>query len=175
MDRQGVNAVVAATRASPSASARVSLLAARHGFPHEAGRRTDTRLGVGADWSAEGRSVLRLSVGVARNDSGLQAYDYRTGRAAVVVSAPWGANSLQGYGALAVQRYANPGSGDRRVAPSDQDTGSLLALQLTRPLGSTRALTLRAEWARSVTGFGSDLYHRFGTSVQVAFRGLAER
>lgn len=176
LDRWGFNAVMAATRASASTSARWSFSASRHAYPHEGElRRADTRLSVGADWSTEGRSVLRLSVGLARNDSRLPAYDYRSGRAAVVVSAPWGAGSLQGFGAVAVQRYANPGSEDRRVAPSDQDTGSLLALQVTRPLGSARALTLRAEWARSVTGFGSDQYHRFGTSVQVAFRGLTER
>jgi hypothetical protein len=176
LDRRGFHGVMAATRASASTSARVTLSAARHAYPHEGDpRRADTRLSVGADWSAEGSSVVRLSLGLTSNDSRLPAYDYRSGRGAVALSVPWGAGSLQALGALAVQRYANPGSEGRRVAPSDQDTGSLLALQLTRPWGSARALTLRAEWARSMTGFGSDLYHRFSASVQIAFRGLTER
>ena len=116
--------------------------------------------------------VLRLSVRMAWNDSRLPAYDYRSGRAAVVLSAPWGRNSILGYGAFAHKSYSNPGPVDGRVAPSDQDTGSIVALQFTRPLDATHALTLRAEWSRSETGFRNDFYQRFGTSIQMTFRGL---
>ncbi len=173
LSRHGVNASVALARYGASHSARLSLLASRHAFALEADpRREDTRLGAGGDWSHEGRVVVRLSAGATWNDSRLPAYDYRSGRAALVLSAPWGKGSLQAYGALARQNYLNPGSEDRRVAPSDQDTGSILALQFTRPLGATRTLAFRAEWSRSETGFGNDFYQRFGTSVQVAFRGL---
>jgi protein-L-isoaspartate(D-aspartate) O-methyltransferase len=57
-------------------------------------------------------------------------------------------------------------------APSDQDTGSILALQLTRPMDATHALAFRAEWSRSETGFRNDFHQRFGASVRVTFRGL---
>ena len=90
----------------------------------------------------------------------------------MVLSAPCGRGSILGYGALAHKSYLNPGPVDGRVAPSDQDTGSIMALQFTRPLDATHALTLRAEWSRSETGFRNDFYQRFGTSIQVNFRGL---
>ncbi len=176
LDRQGVQGSVALARHEPSSSARVSLLASRHGFSHAGdSSRVDTRIGLGADGSLDGKVVVRLSAGVAWNDSRVSAYDFRSGRAAVVVSAPLGRGSVQGYGAFTHQSYLNPGSWDRRSAPSDEDTGTLLAVQVTRPMGADRALTWRAEWARSKTGFGNESYQRFGTSVQVAFRGLSGR
>lgn len=176
LDRQGLNAVVALARQDESRSGKLSLLVSRHGFPQDRdARREDTRVSMGVDGSVEGRMVLRVSAGLAWNDSRLPAYDYRSGRAALVLSAPWGRNSVQAYGALAHQSYLNPGPEDLRVAPSDQDTGSILAVQVNRPWGPSRALTLRAEWSRSVTGFANDFYQRFGTSVQVAFRGLGGR
>ena len=173
LNRRGLNASMAAIRQGESNSARFSLLGSRHTFAADGDqRREDTRLGVGADWSLERRAVVRLSVGMAWNDSRLQAYDYRSGRVALVLSAPWGRNSVLGYGALAQKSYLNPGPVDGRVAPSDQDTGSILALQFTRPLDATHALIVRAEWSRSETGFRNDFYQRFGISVQVAFRGM---
>lgn len=176
LNRHGLNGSVALSRQGEARSARVSLLAARQSFPSgDEARRVDTRVGMGADWSSVGRCVLRVSLVATRNDSRLSAYDYRSGRAAVALSAPWRAGSVQGYGAMSLLRYDHPGPEDRRLAPSDQDTGSLVALQVTQPLGSSRALTLRAEWARSVTGFGRDYYQRFGASAHVSFRAFGAR
>jgi len=113
-----------------------------------------------------------MSAGLAWNDSRLPAYDFRSARLAAVVATPWGTGTIQGYGALTHQTYLNPGPEDDRVAPSDQDRGSILALQFTRPLSGTRALMLRAEWSRAETGFRNDFYQRFGTSLQFTFRGM---
>ncbi len=176
LDRQGVQGSVALARHAASLSARMTFLASRHGFPHAGdSSRVDTRMGVGADGSLEGKVVVRLSAGVAWNDSRVSAYDFRSERAALVVSAPLGSGSVQGYGAFTHQSYRNPGPGEVSLGPSDEDTGTLLALQLTRPQGAGRARTWRVEWARSETGFGRESYQRLGASVQVAFRGLAGR
>lgn len=174
LDRQGVQGSVSLARHTASSSARISVLASRHGFSHTGdANRVDTRMGLGADGSLDGKVVVRFSAGVAWNESRVSAYDFRSARAAVVVSAPLGGASVQGYGAFTHQSYLNPGAWDWGSAPSDEDTGTLLALQVTRPLSAARALTWRAEWARSRTGFGNESYERFGTSVQVAFRGLS--
>lgn len=176
LDRHGLNGSVALSRQGEAGSARVSLVAGWQSFPGVNGaRRVDTRVGMGADWSSGGKEVLRVSLAATRNGSGLSAYDYRSGRAAVALSAPWGGGSVQGYGALSLLRYDHPGPEDRRLAPSDQDTGSMVAVQVTRPLGYSRALTVRAEWSRSVTGFGSDYYQRFGAGAQVSFRAFGAR
>jgi hypothetical protein len=176
LDRQGLNASLGMAWHGDSGSGRVSLLGSRHGFSRRElqwePRREDNRVGVEADGSFEGRMVVRLSAGLAWNDSRLPAYDYRSARAAVVLSAPWGGNSIQAYGALAHQAYLNPGPEDARVAPSDQDTGSIVAVQFNRPLTESRALVLRAEWSRSKSGFQREFFGRFGTSVQLTFRGL---
>jgi hypothetical protein len=173
LDRHGFNGSVGLARQGESGFARLSVMGSRHQFAAGEGLpREDTRTGVGADWSTEGRVVLRLSAGLAWNDSRDPAYDARSGRAALVVSAPWRGGSIQGYGALAHQRYANPGPEDERVAPSDEDRGSVIALQLTRPMDATHNLTLRAEWARSESGFRDDFYQRFGLSFHVSFRSL---
>ncbi len=176
LDRQGLNASMAVARRGVSNSARLSLMGSRHGFAGEGDpRREDTRMGIGADWSFEGPVVVRLSAGLSWNDSRLPAYDFRSGRTAVVVAAPWGEGTIQGYGALTHQSYLNPGPEDDRLAPSDQDRGSILAVQFTRPLDATRALALRAEWSRAETGFRDDFYQRFGAGIQVNFRGLGLR
>jgi len=173
LDREGVNAYGALTRHGASGFGRLSLMASRSRFSQYVDvRRLDTRLGAGADWSLEGAVVFRLSVGVAWNDSRLPAYDYRSGRAAVVFAAPWRGGSIQAYGALAHRNYLNPGPEDARVAPSDQDTGSIVVLQLTRPVSAAHTVSLRAEWSRSETGFRNDFYQRFGISAQLSLRGL---
>jgi hypothetical protein len=173
LDRHGFNGSVGLARQGESGFARLSVMGSRHQFASGEGLpREDTRMGVGADWSTEGRVVLRLSAGVAWNDSRDPAYDARSGRGALVVSAPWRGGSIQGYGSLAHQRYANPGTEDERVAPSDEDRGSVVALQLTRPMDATHSLTLRAEWARSESGFRDDFFQRFGLSFHVSFRSL---
>jgi hypothetical protein len=171
LDHRGASLTASLVREGSVGSARLSVLASRHSFPND-GLREDRRVSVGADASTEGRIVLRLSAGVTWNDSRLPAYDYRSERASIVLSAPWGAGSVQAYGALARQRYLDPGSVEVRVAPSTQDAGSVLAVQVTRPWGPSRALRLRAEWSRSETGFANDFYQRFGASAHVALRGL---
>jgi hypothetical protein len=173
LDRQGLNASLGVARQGASGSARLSLIGSRHEFVAVDGLpREDTRVGVGADWSLEGRMVVRVTAGLAWNESRIPAYDSRSERAAVVLSAPWRGGSIQGYGALAHQSYTNPGPEDNRVAPSDQDTGSVLALQVVRPMTSTNAFTFRVEWSRSETGFRDNFHQRFGAGVQVTFRGL---
>jgi hypothetical protein len=173
LDRQGLNASLGVARHGESGSGRLSLLGSRHAFPRPGfpwDRREDTRVGVEADGSFEGRLVARVTAGLAWNDSRLPRYDFRSARAALVLSAPWGSGFIQAYAALAHQTYLNPGPEGARVAPSDHDTGSVLAAQLNRPLGASRALILRAEWSRSESGFRNDFYHRFGTSIQMTFR-----
>jgi hypothetical protein len=176
LDRQGLNASAGLAWHGESASGRVGLLASRHEFPRRLllwERRADTRVGAEAETGLEGRVVTRVSAGLAWSDSRLPAYDFRAARAAIAVSAPWRSGSVQAYGALTHLAYRNPGPEDAGVALSDRDAGSILAVQLTRPLSATRALVFRADWSRSETGFRSDFYHRFGTSVQMTFRGLA--
>jgi hypothetical protein len=176
LDRHGLNGSVGAAWHGASRSGRIAMIGSYHTFPGPGllwePRREDVRVGLEADGSFEGRVVARVSAGVAWNDSRLPAYDYRSARAAVVLSAPWGAGSVQGYGALARQVYQNPGPEEARVAPSDQDTGSMVAVQFARPLTDSRTLVLRAEWSRSESGFRSDFYHRLGTSIQLTFRGM---
>jgi len=146
-----------------------------HGFPDSPTeweeRRVDTRLGAEANGSLEGKLLARLSLGGSWNQSRLPAYDFRLARAALTVSLPWGKGSFQGYAALAHQLYLNPGPEDARVAPSDQDSGSVLSLQHARPLDATRILLVRGGWSRSQTGFRNDFYERFGMSVHFSFRG----
>jgi hypothetical protein len=176
LDRHGVNGTVGAAWQGMSRSGRISLVGSHHTFPRPGllwePRREDVRLSLEADGSFEGSVVARVSAGLTWNDSRLPAYDYRSARAAVVLSAPWGGGSVQGYGALARQIYQNPGPEDARVAPSDQDTGSMVAVQFARPLTVSRTLALRAEWSRSESGFRSDFYHRLGASIQLTFRGM---
>jgi hypothetical protein len=159
-----------------SGSGRIAMIGSYHTFPGPGllwePRREDVRVGLEADGSFEGIVVARVSAGLSWNDSRLPAYDYRSARAAVVLSAPWRNGSVQGYGALARQVYQNPGPEEARVAPSDQDTGSMVAVQFARPLTDSRTLGLRAEWSRSESGFRSDFYHRLGASIQLTFRGM---
>jgi hypothetical protein len=176
LDRQGLNASAGVAWYGESASGRVGLLASRHDFPRRLllwERRADTRVGAEAEAALEGRVVARVSAGLAWNDSRVPAYDFRAARAAIAVSVPWGSGAVQAYGALTHLAYRNAGPEDAGVALSDRDAGSILAVQLTRPLSATRALVFRADWSRSETGFRSDFYHRFGTSVLMTFRGLA--
>jgi len=173
LDGQGINAQAALVRNWVSGSARLSAMTSRRGFSLEGdARREDTLMGVGADWSLEGRALVRLTAAVAWNDSRLQAYDYRSERATVVLALPWRGGSILAYGALSHRTYMNPGSEDVRVAPSDQDTGSILVFQLTRPADKTHVVTFRAEWSRTNTGFRNDFYQRLGISAQLGFRGL---
>ena len=175
LDREGLNAHGALTRYGTSGFGRLSFMVSRSRFSMVSDvRRMDTRLGAVADWALDGRVVLRLSVGAAWNDSRLSAYDYRSARAAVVFSAPLRSSSIQLYGTLTHRNYRNPGPEDARVAPSDQDTGSIVVVQFTRPVIGGQSFAIRAEWARSETGFRNDFYQRFGLSAQLSFRGRGD-
>ena len=59
---------------------------------------------------------------------------------------------------------------EARVAPSDQDTGSLVVLQLTRPLASGNVVRLRGEWSRSETGFRNVFFQRLGFTALYSIR-----
>jgi hypothetical protein len=80
-----------------------------------------------------------------------------------------GSGSIQAYGALARKEYLNPGPPDSRVAPSDQDTGSILALQWTSRLGQSQEFRVQVDWSRSETGFRNQFFQRFGVGVHFAF------
>jgi len=172
-DRHGYNAFLAVARRWSKGAGRLSLLSSRHRFSGDMEPiREDSRVGVGGEWSMESRVVVRLTAAVSWNDSRLPAYDYRSGRFALVLSVPWHGGSVLGYGALSHRSYLNPGPVDARVAPSDQETGSIVALQFTRPVAGNHAVTFRAEWSRSETGFRNDFYQRLALGVEVSFRGM---
>lgn len=175
LDRQGVNGALGLAWRGNARAARVSLRASHHGFSDLAAQglsgRRDTRVALEADGFLEGSWVARLTLGGAWNQSRIEAYDFRSVRAVLLLSAPWGRGSLQGYAAFAHQVYLNPGPEDARVAPSDQDSGAILSLQYALPLGARRNLLLRGGWSRSQTGFREDFYERFGVSAHLAFRG----
>ena len=174
LDRQGVSGALGAGWRGGTTSATLLGRASHHRFSTpsmEWGKsRQDTRIGGEASVSLERAFLLRLSVGGAWNQSGLEAYEFRSLRAALVLSAPWGKGSVQGYAALAHQDYLNPGPEDARVAPSDQDSGSIVSVQYTRPLKGSRLLKVRAGWSRSQTGFRDDFYERFGIGLGLYFR-----
>jgi hypothetical protein len=175
LDRHGLNAALGLAWRGASRAAGLALRGSYHGFPHSVAdweeRRNDTRVGVEMSGSLEGKLVARLSAGGSWNESRIPAYDFWLARTALVVSAPWGKGSLQGYAALAHQDYLNPGPEDARIAPSDQDSGSVLSLQYGHPLDPTHTLMIRAGWSSSQTGFRNDFYERFGVSAHLTFRG----
>ena len=175
LDRQGLSAALGAAWRGSSPSARLSLRGGHYRFPRSRvgwqENREDTRLSVQLDGSLEGRWVARASLSGTWNSSRLEAYDFRSGRAAFSLSVPWGRGSLQAYGSLAHQVYLNPGPEDARVAPSDHDSGSIVSLQYALPLDATRTLLVRGSWSRSETGFRNDFYERFGAGLQLSFRG----
>lgn len=176
LDRQGFSGALRVDRSGLSRSIRLSLLASHHGFPHSRSdwvqSRFDTRLGVELDGSVENHWVLRFSLGGAWNQSRLSAYDFWSGRGAMIISTPWGKGALQAYLAVARQEYLNPGPEDSRVAPSHQDSGAMVSIQYGLPLDSTYRLLFRGFWSRSQTGFRDAFYERFGISVHVSCREL---
>ncbi|MFO7893191.1 MAG: hypothetical protein R6U63_05625 [Longimicrobiales bacterium] len=174
LDRHGLTAALGLAWRRATRSTRLSLRSSHHVFPHPrpgGDRRADTRIDAGIEGTLERTFVAGVSAGWSWSRSTLPAYDFHSARAALVLSAPWGRGSVQAYGALATQRYLNPGPEELRVAPSDRDSGSMVSLRYARPLDAHRTLVLRGAWSRSVTGFHDEFYHRFGTSLQLTFRG----
>jgi hypothetical protein len=176
LDRQGANGSLAAAWHGVSRSGRIAMVGSYHAFPGAKllwqSRREDVRLGFEADGSFEGPVVARVSAALAWNDSRLPAYDYRSARTAVVVSAPWRDGSVQGYGALAHHIYRDAGPEGVRVAASDQDAGAMVAVQYAHPLTEARTVVWRSEWSWSQSGFRSEFYRRLGASVQLTFKGM---
>jgi hypothetical protein len=132
--------------------------------------RNDTRTELRFDWTASGALLVQVSGGVAWNSSSLPGFDFNSQRGALMLSLPLGSGSAQLYAAFARKSYENPGSSESRVAPSDQDTGSLVVLQLTRPLASGNVVRLRGEWSRSETGFRNVFFQRLGFTVLYSIR-----
>jgi hypothetical protein len=87
-----------------------------------------------------------------------------------MLSLPMGSGSAQVYAAFARKSYENPGPSDARVAPSDQDTGSLVVVQFTRPLPGGNVVRLRGEWSRSETGFRNVFFQRLGFTALYSVR-----
>ncbi|MFW6205633.1 MAG: hypothetical protein ACOC5I_00205, partial [Gemmatimonadota bacterium] len=175
LDRRGLDAGLGVAWRDVARSVRLSFRGSHHAFPNPRPdgdtRRADTRLGLEVDAVLERAFVARVSGGWSWNRSSIPAYDFRSARAALVLAAPWGPGSVQAYGAMATQVYLNPGPEDRRVAPSDQDSGAMVSVRYAYPVDARRTLILHGDWSRSVTGFHDDFYHRFGAGIQLTFQG----
>lgn len=132
--------------------------------------REDSRWGLRADWATAEPIFLQLEGGLSWGYSNIAGFDYRSQRAALLLSAPVGSASAQVYAGVAFKKYTDPGPPDALVAPSDRDTGSFIIIQATRPLGSNTSLHLRGEWSRSETGFRNQYFQRLGFSALFSLR-----
>ncbi|UCC71523.1 MAG: hypothetical protein JSV86_14170 [Gemmatimonadota bacterium] len=132
--------------------------------------RGDGRWGFRVDWATSETIFLQLEAALAWNTSNIVGFDYRSHRAALLLSAPLGDASAQVYAGIALKTYKDPGSPDARVAPSDRDTGSFIIVQATQPLCTTTSLHVRGEWSRSETGFRDQYFQRLGFSALLSFR-----
>jgi hypothetical protein len=132
--------------------------------------REDSRWGLRLDWATAETVFLQLEGGLAWGYSNIAGFDYRSQRAALLLSAPLGSSSVQVYSGIAFKKYTDPGPPDALVAPSDRDTGSFVIVQATQPLGSSTGLHLRGEWSRSETGFRDQYFQRLGFSALFSFR-----
>lgn len=150
---------------------RLSAATSAHGFVDTGALdRSDRRSELRFDWTAVGALLVQVSAGIAWNNSTLPGFDFNSQRGALMFSLPMGSGSAQLYAAFARKSYQNPGPSDARVAPSDQDTGSLVVLQLTRPLASGNVIRLRGEWSRSETGFRNVFFQRLGFTALYSIR-----
>jgi hypothetical protein len=132
--------------------------------------REDSRWGLRFDWATSQTIFLQLEGGLAWSYSNIAGFDYRSQRAALLLSAPLGGASVQVYAGIAFKNYTDPGSPGARVAPSDRDNGSFVIVQATQPVGSTTSVHLRAEWSRSETGFRNQYFRRLGFSALFSLR-----
>ncbi len=174
LDRSGYVGSVALLRALGPGLARLTLAAGGEAYVESVPTaRNDTRWSLQLGWLTGEPVFLQLEADLAWNSSSRAGFDYRSRRAALLLSAPLGRGSVQFYAAVAAKTYSEPGPPGARVAPSDRDTGSFVILQVTRPLGTTTNLHLRGEWSRSETGFRDLYFQRLGLSALVSFRPAA--
>ena len=172
LDRNGLLGRLSLIHPLSIGLARLGVAAATTDFVGpEAMGRNDSRWALNVGWAAADPAFIQLEGGLAWNSSNIAAFDYSSVRGAFLLSAPLAGGSAQVYAAIAFKTYQNPGQPDDRVAPSDQDTGSFLIIQATRPLTGRTSLYLRAEWSRSETGFRNVFFQRIGLSALFNFRG----
>ncbi len=171
LDRSGYQGSLALLHALGPGLARVTLAGGGEAYV-ERGLvdRDDTSWSVQAQWVTGEPIFIQLDAGFAWNGSSRDGFDYRSSRAAILISAPLGRGSAQLYSAVAAKTYTNPGPPGARVAPSDRDTGSFVIAQVTQPLGASTNLHLRGEWSRSESGFRDLYFQRFGFSALLSFR-----
>ena len=132
--------------------------------------RQDNRWDVRGEWVGGDPLYVQLEGGFVWNRSNRRGFDYRTWRAAVLLSMSMGSGSAQLYGAVASKTYTDPGPAGALVSPSDRDTGSFVILQTVQPLGRRTNLHLRAELSSSETGFRNRYFQRVGFSALVSFK-----
>jgi hypothetical protein len=171
LNRNGAEGSLGLLHPLASGMLRVAAATGVYGFVDETALdRNDRRSELRADWTVSGALLMQVSAGVAWNSSSLPGFDFNSQRGALMLSLPMGSGSAQLYAAFARKSYENPGSADARVAPSDQDTGSLVVLQVTRPLASGNVIRLRGEWSRSETGFRNVFFQRLGFAALYSIR-----
>ncbi len=171
LDRNGYQGSVALLHALGPGLARLTLAGGGEAYADRAvAERDDTNWSLQAQWVTGEPIFIQLDAGFAWNGSSRDGFDYRSGRAAVLISAPLGRGSAQLYSAVASKTYTNPGPPGARVAPSDRDTGSFVIAQVIQPLGASTNLHLRGEWSRSESGFRDLYFQRFGFSALLSFR-----
>ncbi len=171
LDRSGYQGSLALHRALGPGRARLTVAAGGEAYANRGvAERDDTNWSLQAQWVTGEPIFVQLDAGFAWNGSSRDGFDYRSGRAAVLISAPLGRGSAQLYSAVASKTYTNPGPPGARIAPSDRDTGSFVIAQVTQPLGDATHLHLRGEWSRSESGFRDLYFQRFGFSALLSFR-----
>ncbi len=171
LDRNGYRGSLALLHALGPGQARLTFAGGGESYAKQGVvERDDTNWSLQAQWVTGEPIFIQLDAGFAWNGSSRDGFDYRSGRAAVLISAPLGRGSAQLYSAVASKTYTNPGPPGARIAPSDRDTGSFVIAQVTQPLGASTHLHLRGEWSRSESGFRDLYFQRFGFSALLSLR-----
>ncbi|MGD2153521.1 MAG: hypothetical protein PVG79_09650 [Gemmatimonadales bacterium] len=171
LDRNGALGALSVSHALGPGAARFTVAVAGEEYTDPLSfDREDSRWGLRVDWATAATVFLQLEAGLTWSYSNIAGFDYRSQRAALLLSAPLAGASVQIYSGVALKKYTNPGPPDALVAPSDRDTGSFIILQATQPLGSGTSLHLRGEWSRSETGFRDQYFQRLGLSALFSFR-----
>jgi hypothetical protein len=171
LDRNGALGALSVNHTLGPGVARLTVAVAGEEYTDPlAFNREDSRWGLRFDWATAETIFMQLEGGLSWGYSNIAGFDYRSQRAALLLSAPVGSASAQVYAGIAFKKYTDPGPPDALVAPSDRDTGSFVIVQATRPLGANTGLHLRGEWSRSETGFRNQYFQRLGFSALFSFR-----